>query len=107
VNFKCEQTGSVRTIRIYGDINKFELKGLKESLAELMALTEVVIDLAEVDFAGSDFLNLFLDIRHYFPSDSGKIVFVNPNELIQELFEMTQLNKVYRIRKGVQEAVSA
>jgi anti-anti-sigma factor len=106
VNFKSEETGGIRTIRIYGDINKFELQGLRQSLADLKPLSEAVIDLTEVDFAGSDFLNLFLDIRHHQPADFGKIVFVNPNELVQELFEMTQINKLYRVRQIAQEAVS-
>ena len=107
MNFKCEQAENIRTIRIYGDLNKFELQGLKNSLLDLKSLSEVAVDLTEVDFAGSDFLNLFLDIKHHYPSDYGKIVFINPNELIQELFEMTQLNRLYRVRKEQAEAVSA
>jgi anti-anti-sigma factor len=107
MNFKCEQTETVRTIRIYGDINKFELQGLKSNFADLKSLSELVVDLADVDFAGSDFLNLLLDIRHQYPNDYVKIVFLNPNELLQELFEMTGLDQVYRIRIEISEAVIA
>ena len=106
MNFKCEQSGSVKTIRIYGDINKFELQGLKASLMDLKAQSEVVVDLSDVDFAGSDFLNLFIDIRRHFPFDFTKIVFLNPNELIQELFRMTHLDSVYRIREEAMETTA-
>ncbi len=107
MNFKCEQIGTRRIIRINGDINKFELNGLKSSLQELKSFSEVVVDMTDVDFAGSDFINLFIDIRHYYPSDFAKIVFLNPNALIQELFQMTHLDSVYRIREEEMETVVA
>lgn len=102
MNYKSEQIGSIRTIRIFGDINKYELQGLKNNLLDLKTLSEVIVDLSEVDFAGSDFLNLFIEIKHHFPLDYTKIVFLNPNELVQELFQMTHLDGVYRIRIEVE-----
>jgi anti-anti-sigma regulatory factor len=97
VNLTCEDFEKTRNIRVFGDLNRLELSMLEKCLRDLGGVDRVEIDLTEADFAGTDFINLLVEVRRRRPEDSAKIVFVNPNDLITELMTLTQLNLVYRI----------
>jgi len=99
MNLICERKGLVLLVRIFGDINRFELTGLKQCLMDLKNLREAIVDLAEVDFAGTDFVNLLVEMKNSFPLDYHKIIIQNPNELVTELLALTQLDRLFKIHR--------
>jgi anti-anti-sigma factor len=90
-------SGSVKVIVLEGDINKVELKNLKDEFRFLHLFKEVLFDLSAVDFAGSSLVNLLAYLKNRFPADYGKIKIINPNEMVRELLHITGLDTLYPV----------
>lgn len=99
MNVICEQKERTLRIRVHGDINRFELASLKRALSAASEMEEVVLDLSEVDFAGSDFINLLLEARHVDPDHFNRILVLNPTELVEELIDLSGLRPILRVVK--------
>jgi anti-anti-sigma regulatory factor len=85
-------------LEIEGDINKLDLKQLQMQLELCGHAKSIELDLTAVIFAGSDFLNFLVNLRRRRPEIAARLEIINPNDVISELLEMTQLDRTYRVR---------
>jgi anti-anti-sigma factor len=97
VNIIVERKDSVKTVRVFGDINRNELAALKGEFKDLPLLKSLIVDLAEADFAGTDFINLLVELRRTYSTYIRKFIIRNPNELIQDLLDISQMSKLFMI----------
>ena len=97
MNITVERKESVKTVRVIGDINRNELAALRGEFKDLPLLKSLIVDLAEADFAGTDFINLLVELRRTYSTYIRKLILRNPNELIQDLLEISQMSRVLMI----------
>jgi ABC-type transporter Mla MlaB component len=105
MNIIVERKDSTKTVRVFGDINRHELLVLKAEFKELSALRSFILDLTEADFAGTDFVNLLAELRRVYSTIFSRVLIKNPNELIQDLLQISQLDKVVAISRVERAAV--
>ncbi len=89
--------GSVKVIVAEGDMNKLELKDLKDEFRFLPLFSEVALDLSGVAFAGTSLVNLLAYLQNRFPEDYRKIRLINPNEMIRQMLSLTHLDRLYPV----------
>ena len=90
-------SGSIKVITVKGDINRVELKDLKDEFRFIHLFREVLFDLSSVEFAGSSMVNLLAHLKNRFPDDYRKIKIVHPNEMIRELLAITHLDESFDV----------
>ncbi len=99
MNIVVERNGQVKTIRVFGDINRNELNILRMEFADIVSAKKLLLDLSETDFAGTDFINFLVEMRHSYASQINKLSILNPNELIEDLLALSNLDKLILIEK--------
>lgn len=67
----------------------------------------VVIDLAHAEFIGSSFIELLLPVWTRLETKGGRLAFCNLTELCQEVFEVTNLTRLWEFYNTRAEAVAA
>ena len=60
-------------------------------------ITQVAVDLRDVAYVNSASLGDLVDLQKEIESNGGKLVLVNPCPRVQNIFEVTQLNRIFTI----------
>jgi len=89
--------GRKKTVRIEGQFNRLDRLALIAELKNFEQYDKFFIDLTDTSFLTTHFFNILADIRSRYPEDYKKIIILNPNEMLQEIFEITHLNRVYKL----------
>jgi len=103
MNITVERRETGKTVRVFGDINRHELTSLKTELKEISSVKSFIVDLTEADFAGTDFINMLAELRRIYSPFIRRLTLRNPNELIQDLLDISQLSSVFAIEHTVKK----
>ena len=69
-------------------------------------ITDVIIDLTNLNWIDSAGIGVLMVIFKLVNRKNGKLIFVNPNKQISEIFSILKLNQVFNIVSTVEEAAS-
>ena len=69
--------------------------------------TLILLDMSEISFTNSAGLGLLVAIFKDIKKIGGKIVLANLHPTVSDLFEVTQLNKIFAVYPNIHEAVQA
>jgi anti-anti-sigma factor len=84
-------------IRIAGNIDRLHIDKLRQYLCDLRPYDKVDLDLAEVKFIDTAFINLLVELKNSTASAVRKIRLLNPDENISSLLQLCQLDKLYAV----------
>jgi anti-sigma B factor antagonist len=106
---EMNKSGSVAIIRPQGRLDAFQAPALSEAMAEReRALVHyIVINLANVDFIDSIALSILVQGLKHALQVGGELYLCNIQQPVQIIFELTRLDKVFRIFDSEQAAVNA
>ena len=101
------ETGSQRTMRLEGEI---DMHVSPQIAADLRSLTKekpekLVIDLSNVSYIDSSGLAVLINTMQKVEAYRGKLYLVGMQENVRLIFETSQLEQVFRIRRDVAEVM--
>ena len=82
------------------DLEK-QMHGLLDSGAD-----RIIVDLVRLDFLSSSGLRIFIECAKRIKNVKGRLVFCNPSPSVMRVFKITQLDSVFEIHGGLEEAIS-
>ena len=88
--------GTLKIIKPESELNLLEIE---KEIRGSSAVSEILLDLSGLDYINSAFIGLLLRIKNSDPSLFGKIRLVNPNEVVSQMLNITQLDQVLEIQK--------
>jgi anti-sigma B factor antagonist len=95
-------------VSVTGETDMHSSPELERQLREVLELggRSVLVDLVAVGFIDSTALGLLLRYKHRFRSRGGDLVIVSDDRRILRTFEITGLDRVFRIEARLGEAVA-
>jgi anti-sigma B factor antagonist len=92
-----------------GEVDMYTAPTLEQALDGVIGLggTSVVLDLSEVTFVDSTLLSVLLRYRDRLTDLGGQLVIVSGDRRILRTFEITGLNRIFRIELRLAEGISA
>lgn len=95
-----ERVGDRMTFRISGKLDTMTAPELDKALGgELDGATELVMDLAGLEYISSFGLRLFMRVKKSMARNGGTMQIIHPQERVMEVFEMTGLADLFEIHK--------
>ncbi len=107
ISVKFEQIGSKMICKINGDIDAYHSAEVKKTLKEEMEKTsaeKVVLDMSEVPYVDSAGLGIMVALLKISRSLNKELILASLKQNVRRIFEMTRLDKVFRIVDTVEEA---
>lgn len=105
-----QETGRIHegpaTIALSGSLDTATSPDLEKRLSALLSnakLTELVFDLAELQFISSAGLRVFSAVRKTVRERNGQVLFINLRPQIQEVFEIVKSLPGFQVFASVQE----
>lgn len=108
-NIQLGERDGTTIIYLSGHIDESAADALNAELERLLedGVSRIVFELSEVKFMGSSGLGQVMRAYRELRDSDGYVRIVNPQPLIQDLFELTKLNKIITIHPSVEDAVHA
>ncbi len=85
-----------KTIKITDSVNTLDVPKLKQALSDAARFSRVTLDLTETAFICTGFINLLVDLKNKVPGAHERIRLLNPNNLILELLDLTDITKIIK-----------
>ncbi len=102
---KSFQQGSVTVVQISGEINISTSPELRK-LFEKEALKKIVVDLEKVTYIDSSGLATLVEILKRTKNQGGSLGLSGMSDKVKSLFEITKLDKLFKIFQSQEEAVT-
>ena len=101
--------GDAYVVSVGGEVDLFTAPRLDERLVELAdaGARRVVVDLAGASFIDSTVLGVLLKALARFEHEGGALAIVTDDRRILRVFEITGLNRVFRLMPSLTDAVEA
>ncbi|AEH50413.1 STAS domain-containing protein [Pseudothermotoga thermarum] len=103
---KFEQIGSKLVCRINGDIDAYHSadvkKAIKDELEKTSAMT-VILDMSQVPYVDSAGLGTMVALLKVARTLNKELVLASLRQNVKRVFEMTRLDKVFKITDTVEE----
>jgi anti-sigma B factor antagonist len=99
VRIKLRKHNGIPVLQVSGDLVGEEVRKVSEKITKLAegdAVT-VVVDVSELNSVDSHGLGMFVFSWKLLDSQDKKLLFLNPSEYIKNLFEGSNLHKVFTI----------
>jgi anti-anti-sigma factor len=97
MTYETKIEDNIKTITISGSIDKLDNYELKREFLPLNRFSKIIVDLTEVVFLDSGFVNLMLELRKMDSGMASRIRLVNPNGNIAEIFRLLSLESFFEI----------
>ena len=110
MNITAENYGRAVVLNVVGDLNDDGLSGLQDTIMHHLQrkeVVDVVLNMAEAPFMDSAVLEYLLDLQDSLCGTFGSIRFVNCDENIRKILEVTRLEHEFGVFEDVDEAVRA
>ena len=92
------------TVALEGRLDTFTAPDLEEELdASLSGVTDVVLDLAGLEYISSAGLRVLLSTQKKMNAVEGSLVVRNINEIVKEVFEVTGFDEILTIEGAEEE----
>ena len=107
-NVHVRQRGDAVIIRITGHIDESAADALNTELDEVLeaGYKRIIFELSDVTFMGSSGLGQIMRAYREVRNSEGYVRVVNPQPLIEDLFDLTKLNKIMTIHPSVENALA-
>lgn len=92
--------------KILDELSISELSDQLRAVAEATPAVRLVLDFARVDHLSSAALGMLITLDKLVKERHGKLRLCNINPQIFEVFKITRLNKLFEIRKSVDDAMT-
>jgi len=101
--------GNSFVVTATGEVDMYTAPTLEQALDGVVGLggTSVVLDLDEVTFVDSTLLSVLLRYRDHLAELGGQLVIVTANRRILRTFEITGLERLFRIEPRLAEGIAA
>ncbi|MHC4985532.1 MAG: STAS domain-containing protein [Planctomycetota bacterium] len=110
MNISVENYGRAVVLNIFGDLNEDALSVLQETIMHHLQrkdVVDVVLNMAESPFMDSAVLEYLLDLQDSLCGTFGSIRFVNCDENVRSILEVTRLEHEFGLFEDIDEAVKA
>src|SRR5277367_1422394 len=77
------------------------------SLVDELGRVKILLNFSNVEYLSSAALGKFITLNKKVQAASGKLILCNISDDIQEVFEITKLNRLFKIEKDEQTALQA
>ncbi|MFW6456875.1 MAG: STAS domain-containing protein [Planctomycetota bacterium] len=106
-NIQLRKRNGATVIHLSGHIDESAADALNAELERLLedGVSRIVFELSEVKFMGSSGLGQVMRAYRELRDSDGYVRIVNPQPLIQDLFELTKLNNIITIHSSVEDAI--
>jgi anti-anti-sigma factor len=88
-----------KSVKVIKPRSELDLLEIEEEILGAVSASEILLDLSGLDYINSAFIALLLRIKNGKRLLNRKLVLVNPNEIVNEILSMTQLDRVFEIQK--------
>jgi anti-anti-sigma factor len=105
----CSFGEDVAVLRIVGRVAPADLSMVEETGRELInkGCRRFAVDLSQAEHVTSTGMGLMLYYRHVLQRSGGGLVLSCPTDNVRRLLENTNLDKVFQVYPGLEEAVAA
>lgn len=100
MNIKLEQNGSVAKIALEGRLDTNTAPELESKLDELDGVNNLEFDFTDLVYISSAGLRVLLAAQKKMNAADGSMTILNPNELINEVFEATGFDEILNIKNS-------
>ncbi len=98
----------IQFLKLDGRITYDAIEEYKQDIkTEIVASEGYIIDLSRVDQIDSTGLGLLVNVAKNFIYNKSKMVILNDDEWINELFKVSKLNTIFQICSSKEEAMAA
>ncbi len=106
-NIQIGRRNGTTILHLSGHIDESAADALNAELDQLFenGVNQIIFDLSEVKFMGSSGLGQIMRAYRELRDSSGYVRIVNPQPLIEDLFDLTKLNKIITIHPSVEDAL--
>jgi anti-sigma B factor antagonist len=103
-----ERDGST-LVSLRGEIDVYTAPRLRQAIVDLVegGSKSIVVDLQAVDFLDSTGLGVLVEALKRVRSEQGDLAIVATQDKILKIFDITGLNKAFRIHRSVEDAMAA
>jgi anti-anti-sigma regulatory factor len=95
INF---QNKTSRILKLESYVSIKEVIALKKALLNMDGCREVIIDLSEVIYIDNEFIDALKSFRIMRFEPSGRVVLINPSEIVKRILDLGQIPQLYRIQ---------
>ncbi len=97
--------GRHKVVELSGDIDHFNVTGLKKTLFDLIENNSesIVVDLGRVDYMDSSGIGLLVTVHKKMESAGGKLTLVRINDDILDLLRVATIDRFLKIHKSLDE----
>jgi anti-anti-sigma regulatory factor len=110
MEYQVAEQGTLRNVKLGNGFNRSDCGTFKGFFKNIEKLSRLTIDLSNLEFAGTDFINALIAMRRAYLNDIYKLVLLNPNESLLELFTITNTSAAFNLETsfaGSSQAVLA
>ena len=106
---RSTDVSDVVVLNLVGSLGMEAVNAWEDALKEAkeQARSKIVLDLTNLDYISSAGVGTFVASLAELRKMGGDLVFVNPSEEIQEVFDLLGFSKMFRIMGTVDEAMKA
>ena len=99
----------IASIRLSGRFDVHAVQGFRNSINDIFLYSPVslIIDLSNVNFIDSASLAILLKSMKRFQEEGGDLILCNLSNTVKIIFELTKMDKVFKIYSSQNEAVNA
>ena len=91
MNYKKTVDGTKMSVRLIGEVDSLYVANIKDKLLEeVMGVTDLTIDLKELEYISSAGLHLLLEMQKIMKTQ-GKMMIININDDIMDILKVTGL----------------
>lgn len=109
LSVELSEKDSVQCFHIAGEIDAFTASLLKEKLATVQEIPglQAELNLSDVTYIDSTGLGVFVGFYKALKTNDGYVRIIGVNDRVKRLFEITGLDEIIDIEKGVGENLDA
>ena len=100
LNVERKNLGTVSLLNLDGNVLIGATDTLRETMQTLPSSTSVILDLSHVALVDAHGLGVLLQLREQALARGMQFELMNPGDHLRELFRMTHLDSVFRIRSA-------
>jgi anti-sigma B factor antagonist len=105
---ETSEKGGASVLTLRGEIDVYTAPLLRQALVDAVdgGATNVIVDMAQVDFLDSTGLGVLVDGLKRVKANEGSLSIVATADKILKIFDITGLNRAFPIHRSVEEALA-
>ncbi|MEM7330704.1 MAG: STAS domain-containing protein [Chloroflexota bacterium] len=107
MNFQIEKNGDVSVLILSGRFDAYAVSEIRAWLSEKEEESKVVVHLGNVNFVDSTALSTLVQGMKWTRQRGGDLHLANLQQPVHIIFELTRLDKAFKIFADVDEAIGA